>query len=308
MPFIKKGSSIKQVNSIMKIKQIMISVMFASMVHTLAGAETAQLDKSLAKPELSQFSLQKGEHARKLQAIFDQQPLNNFYAAVQELFGEINKMDRAAMTPEDLSDLTWCFYLICAAPLYSGEYMTDQPWPYDDSEDISSKYGVTSFMASFDIDSFPGLGKNEKKYLRHLNAVYFASVINLFRSSFIPDLDGRMQKLEQNIFDTYQQDPDQFQARRNNLVLLRRRNHSFHSFLRNPLEIEFVEMLVKYFPDNANDVLKYIRMAGYQGAEVSDLIDRTVGRDGKTEYLYKGRIGQEHKKKMKRHDRNPEPS
>lgn len=35
--------------------------------------------------------------------------------------------------------------------------------------------------------------------------------------------------------------------------------------------------------------MKYIKLAGYENADAYSLIDRTVGRDAKTEFLYKGR-------------------
>lgn len=50
-------------------------------------------------------------------------------------------------------------------------------------------------------------------------------------------------------------------------------------------------MLVKYFPDQAGEVVKYIRKAGYGDGEVLDLIDRTAGYNSNTAYLYQGKAG-----------------
>ena len=66
------------------------------------------------------------------------------------------------------------------------------------------------------------------------------------------------------------------------------------------MEKIFVPMLVKYFPDQAGEVVKYIRKAGYGDGEVLDLIDRTAGYNSNTAYLYQGKSGEEHRKKLQR--------
>ena len=50
------------------------------------------------------------------------------------------------------------------------------------------------------------------------------------------------------------------------------------------MEKRFISMLVKYFPDQAGEVVKYIRKAGYGDGEVLDLIDRTAGYNSNTAY------------------------
>ena len=70
--------------------------------------------------------------------------------------------------------------------------------------------------------------------------------------------------------------------------ILERRNRDIPHIVKG-MEKDFVEILVNYFPGKKGEVVKYIRMAGYRNDEINSLIDRTVGRDGKTEFLYKGR-------------------
>ena len=55
------------------------------------------------------------------------------------------------------------------------------------------------------------------------------------------------------------------------------------------MEKDFLTMLVNCLPGKRGEVVKYIRLAGYKDNEINGLIDRTVGRDAKTEFLYKGR-------------------
>lgn len=66
------------------------------------------------------------------------------------------------------------------------------------------------------------------------------------------------------------------------------RNYKIRSILEF-MEIDFVESLVKLFPGKKESVMKYIKLAGYENADAYNLIDRTVGHDGQTEFLYKNR-------------------
>ena len=55
------------------------------------------------------------------------------------------------------------------------------------------------------------------------------------------------------------------------------------------MERQLVQTLVTLYPGKKGEVMKYIKLAGYENAAAYDLIDRTVGHDAKTEFLYKGR-------------------
>ena len=94
----------------------------------------------------------------------------------------------------------------------------------------------------------------------------------------------------------------------NNLVTFSSRNSMYHSYVSGFMEKIFVPMLVKYFPDQAGEVVKYIRKAGYGDGEVLDLIDRTAGYNSNTAYLYQGKSGEEHRKKLQQKIRNSCPA
>lgn len=82
----------------------------------------------------------------------------------------------------------------------------------------------------------------------------------------------------------------------------------YHSYVSKIMEKRFIPMLVKYFPDQAGEVVKYIRKAGYGDGEVLDLIDRTAGYNSNTAYLYQGKSGEEHRKKLQQKIRNSCPA
>lgn len=54
------------------------------------------------------------------------------------------------------------------------------------------------------------------------------------------------------------------------------------------MEKHYMVMLVRFYPGKAAEIKKRIKEAGYTNQEMYDLIDRTVGRDAETEFLYKG--------------------
>lgn len=72
------------------------------------------------------------------------------------------------------------------------------------------------------------------------------------------------------------------------------RNDNGKYHLEERLEPAFVEMLVRFYPGQSGEVVKYLKKAGYADQEIGDLIDRTIGRDGKKEFLYKGGRGRQH--------------
>lgn len=50
-------------------------------------------------------------------------------------------------------------------------------------------------------------------------------------------------------------------------------------------------MLVRFYPGQAGEVVKYLKKAGYADQEIGDLIDRTVGRDGKRSFYIRAAGG-----------------
>lgn len=283
------------------ISGIAVAMMIGSVVF---GSTQQQFDKSIVQPVEGQFSKKMGERASELQRILDQGSLADFYKSGQRVLKELDAIPRDRLTPGDWNDFMWCFYLICGAPLYEVDYLSATPWPYSNDNDLMVKMSAASFIAIFDVTRMSAITGIHQKYLKKLNSLYLLSIIKSAKPYCNIDLNTRIKKLREKELDALKDNFDEARMRLNNITIVTRRHALARDLLALMLEEQFVEILIKYFPENANEVLKYIKMAGYQGTEISDLIDRTVGRNGKTEYLYKGRIGQEHKKKMKSHDKN----
>ncbi|MEF2612438.1 MAG: hypothetical protein U0N14_02260, partial [Akkermansia muciniphila] len=235
---------------------------------------------------------------------------------------ELNAMRRhGTMTREEACDMLWSLYLISGAPMYEApDYDSVQPWPYKDERDndIAAKSGVISALSIVDTKQMSrNLGIHEQR-LKHLHAAYAAAIIKRLKSLHLPDFGKKETALKDAIIRSHPVNLDgnvigsdvkdyEWTHRWNNLVTFSSRNSMYHSYVSKIMEKRFIPMLVKYFPDQAGEVVKYIRKAGYGDGEVLDLIDRTAGYNSKTAYLYQGKSGEEHRKKFQQKIRNSCP-
>ncbi len=73
---------------------------------------------------------------------------------------------------------------------------------------------------------------------------------------------------------------------RNAFVYQERRKNDLKS-LWSRLETDYVSLLIRFYPNKASVIKKYLQEAGYLADDIPSLIDRTVGCTGGTEFLYK---------------------
>ena len=254
-------------------------------------------------------------HAPLLKSLLEQNDLKAFYQHAKTVLSELNAMRRhGTMTREEACDMIWSLYLISGAPMYEApDYDSTQPWPYKDERDndIAAKSRVISALSIMDTKQMSrNLGIHEQR-LKHLHAAYAAAIIKRLKSLHLPDFGKKETALKDAIIRSHPANPDgnvigsdvkdyEWTHRWNNLVTFSSRNSMYHSYVSKIMEKRFIPMLVKYFPDQAGEVVKYIRKAGYGDGEVLDLIDRTAGYNSKTAYLYQGKSGEEHRKKLQR--------
>ena len=225
------------------------------------------------------------------------------------------------MTREEACDMLWSLYPIGGAPMYEApDYDSVQPWPYKDerNNDIAAKSRVISALSIMDTKQMSrNLGIHEQR-LKHLHAAYAAAIIKRLKSLHLPDFGKKETALKDEIIRSHPANPDgnvvgthpsdySNLLRIGNLNYFSMRNSLYHSYVSGFMEKIFVPMLVKYFPDQAGEVVKYIRKAGYGDGEVLDLIDRTAGYNSNTAYLYQGKSGEEHRKKLQQKYGNPCP-
>ena len=294
-------------------------IIFICLGWSLSSAEGHSFDHELMPPDSIHIRRSTEGHAPLLKSLLEQNDLKAFYHHAKTALSELNAMRRhGTMTREEACDMLWSLYLISGAPMYEApDYDNVQPWPYKDERDndIAAKSGVISALSIVDTKQMSrNLGIHEQR-LKHFHAAYAAAIIKRLKSLHLPDFGKKETALKDEIIRFHPANPDgnvigsdvkdyEWTHRWNNLVTFSSRNNMYHSYVSKIMEKRFIPMLVKYFPDQAGEVVKYIRKAGYGDGEVLDLIDRTAGYNSKTAYLYQGKSGEEHRKKFHQKIRN----
>ncbi len=313
----RKNNPDKTVNHVLHI------IIFICLGWSLSSAEGHSFDHELMPPDSIHIRRSAEGHAPLLKSLLEQNDLKAFYQHAKTVLSELNAMRRhGTMTREEACDMIWSLYLISGAPMYEApDYDSVQPWLYKDERDndIAAKSRVISALSIMDTKQMSrNLGIHEQR-LKHLHAAYAAAIIKRLKSLHLPDFGKKETALKDEIIRSHPANPDgnvigsdikdyEWTHRWNNLVTFSSRNSMYHSYVSGFMEKIFVPMLVKYFPDQAGEVVKYIRKAGYGDGEVLDLIDRTAGYNSNTAYLYQGKSGEEHRKKLQQKIRNSCPA
>ena len=312
----RKNNPDKTVNHVLHI------IIFICLGWSLSSAEGHSFDHELMPPDSIHIRRSAEGHAPLLKSLLEQNDLKAFYQHAKTVLTAINKLQHdGVMTREEACDMIWSLYLIGGAPMYEApDYDSVQPWLYKDERDndIAAKSGVISALSIMDTKQMSrNLGIHEQR-LKHLHAAYAAAIIKRLKSLHLPDFGKKETALKDEIIRSHPANPDgnvigsdikdyEWTHRWNNLVTFSSRNSMYHSYVSKIMEKRFIPMLVKYFPDQAGEVVKYIRKAGYEDGEVLDLIDRTAGYNSNTAYLYQGKSGEEHRKKLQQKYGNPCP-
>lgn len=76
----------------------------------------------------------------------------------------------------------------------------------------------------------------------------------------------------------------------NKMVVKENRNSSIEWYFKRR-EGTLVKILLLNYPDKSSEVFNYLKMAGYEEKEMMPLVDRTIDRSKKTEFLYKSNLG-----------------
>lgn len=204
----------------------------------------------------------------------------------------------------------WLAYYVSFAPLFPFEdYDCRTTASFNDNIDLRLLGDVFDRflkIARNDLDEFTTQQPLKRKELAHLFSLYAARMLYSVRSAYAGDLPEREKVARQNYqkavaermekATTLEEKLDPFGAETgrmatnldNKIVANDGRNMEIKNTVER-MEEDFVPTLVRLFPGKKGEVVKYIRLAGYQGGEINDLVDRTVGRSSTTEFLYKGR-------------------
>lgn len=195
------------------------------------------------------------------------------------------------LTKDVLAKRLWILYYVSLAPMYPLS-LDSGGGRYNNDDDISVKYSACSFLDSIFIGKIADDLDIQADQMALLYAEYYSRILKTLRESYDPLLEQKeknrwdlLNKGQLNIkFKNWENGVDYL----NHLGRIRTRNEII-KFKIDSLEEDFVPMLVRYFPNKAKDIRKYLKMAGYENREANTLIDRSIGRNSKTEFLYQGR-------------------
>lgn len=195
------------------------------------------------------------------------------------------------LTKDELAERLWILYYISLAPMYPLS-LESGGGRYNNDDDISIKYAACTFLDSIFIKKIADDFDIPADQIARLYAEYYSRILKTLRGSYDPLLGQKERKkwdlVNKGKLDIELKNWENGVNYFNHLGRLQTRNEIIKVKI-DALEEDFVPMLVRYFSNKAKDVRKYLKMAGYENREANDLIDRSIGRNPKTDFFYKGR-------------------
>lgn len=258
----------------------------------------------LPKPPFPEISTPGNDSLTKLKLLLEKGDINSmktFYLDAESIIEAYYKKKKSSLTKEEFMEMLWCAYYITSAPLFHDYCLIYEPnWYLGhvllDANVKERTMGLIIVNPS-NVDPYSELLDMKKNDFLKLISTYYATCFKSIRSIDDPNLNEKKVALKKQYGnEPYLRYVFQAMDARNGDKLKSLITRKEKSLVRN--------MAYYLFPGKAHEVRKYINMAGYEGKEINELIDRTVGRDAETEFLYQGKHGREHDKKLKKRTEN----
>lgn len=251
---------------------------------------------------ISQFD-HKSPTILNLSAMLKDKKFKSFYNEMKQHSLTFQPLTEDTIKAE-LKEKIWCCYLIASAPFFSFKsYKKIQPDIYiNETDDISLKFEYCLLMEKYlrIIKSTDKIEKPFKKQIiTNLLLPYYTHILKQFKNAYEHNPYRIIEKKEQNnsknkdiVYITSDQQIKELVSLINEIAdgdsFINSRNQIIKNDIED-LENFFMEILVFVFPNKYTQVEKFLLQAGYFKEEIPNLIDRTVGRDNKTDFLYKGK-------------------
>lgn len=285
---------------------IMISILFTALTIDSAVGAVKPFDPNLPKPSFPEEKA--NDVSVELRKLLDKGQAGEFFKRATTEFSRICSSELRGEDPseEDCNTLLRIFYLLANTPILAMDSTENVRWAADNSdEDLALKEYAMSILA---IDRYRDLTPKYKG-ANELFASYGAAIMRDFlnqiraktysdKSLVVSDEEERasMKKSleilledgpDQVIEEKFRNHQEQFRNYQLKINMQDRRNSQMKDIIRRSEE-DFMILLLDLFPGKSGEIRKYIKMAGYTTQEIRDLLDRTVGREPRTEFLYKG--------------------
>ena len=223
----------------------------------------------------------------QLKKLLDEGKIIPFYQKADKMLKEAKRYRKKDVTPQELADGLFLCYLIAKAPFIDLNDYSNVEW-------IANYRSVDHRTKEFMSNSIPFIAltdKNSNLPNREEALRFYLSATALVIKQFQNQIDYAFEATQicaYMLIDHASGMTEDQEARLFNTTSARsvRSNHA-KSTLRSQ-ESGFIKELMTCFPTKAQEVKKYLRLAGYEDKEIPALLDRTVGRVPEAAYLYKG--------------------
>ena len=226
-----------------------------------------------------------------LQEMLKKNELELFYLCAARLFQIYCGINIQDLRSGQCRELYHLCGLVAAAPFYRVDFSGECPWEYARrTQDLAMKRVAVSCLARIVEEESAGRMNVDRKELGRFSALYEALILKGFRDEYRTTSEEKLRKRwkegAKNAWKVHREGrqfswEDQF-------IVAHDRNRSMKRIIEEWLEKRLIRILAGYFPGRTAEARRYIRMAGYEDREINGLVDRTLGRTGKTEFLYRG--------------------
>lgn len=223
----------------------------------------------------------------RLKKLLDEGQIIPFYQGADKMLKETNRYRKKDVTPQELADGLFLCYLVVKAPFID---LND----YENVEWVSEYTDVDHHAKEIFTNSIPFLaltGKNSGLPGKEEALRFYLSAKALIIKQFHTQVDYAFEATEifahMLIYHATGMSDDKKIELFNKTSALSSRSNSAQFAIKSK-ERGFIRELMTCFPTKAQEVRKYLRLAGYRDKDIPALLDRTVGRVPEAAYLYKG--------------------
>lgn len=261
---------------------------------------------------IDQFK-QPSEDIQQLSTLLANKQFKSFYKAMGK-YAFTFKVTTQDNVDTELLNKIWHCYLVASGPLlFFKTCQTIEPDVHIDSTaDLDQKFKVCILMEKYIrlVNLSTKIKEPVKKQIiTRLLIPYYVRILQQFHNAhehspmgFKPQTEPYTPKKEKIIYITSQEQVDAIRKLINDVAggesFINGRNEvSKHNIAL--LENFFMEILVSTFPGKYSTVTGFLLEAGFAEKDIPALIDRTVGRNKSTDFLYKGRHRLQHDRMLK---------
>lgn len=261
---------------------LLLSLLFLPLLPTWASPPQDRLPLPSAIRNLSK----QNPELLRLKKLLDDEQIIPFYQGANKILRKKNLYLRDNVTSQELTDGLFLCYLIAKAPFIDLNDYANVEWI---SEYTDVDHHAKEFFA-YSIPFFVLTDKNSKLPNKEEALRFYLSAKALIIKQFNSQIDYAFEATEicaYMIIEHARLDEGKDSQLFNKTSALSSRSNHAQSVIRSK-EHGIIRELMTCFPTKAQEVKKYLRLAGYGDKEIPALLDRTVGRVPEAGYLYKG--------------------